>query len=140
MRPVSTAVLMCQNNAEYITRWRGSILTPEATGFCHRVSIRVALHRRPTGRSKQNNNKKMYHFCWPFRLPWWCAGTTPQALPNGGGPGLRRKPLVDATGQALRSKIAQLVIDMPVFLEFFHRHHAQKGTRVTSRPPIAKGV
>jgi hypothetical protein len=67
IRPNLSAVLTCQNDAENITRCRGSIAILEATGRHHWKSIPIVSHRRLTGCSKQNNNKKMYHICWLFR-------------------------------------------------------------------------
>ncbi len=40
---------------------------------------------------------------WPFWWPWWCAGMILRASPNRVGPGLQRKPLVNATGRVLRA-------------------------------------
>jgi hypothetical protein len=101
LRLVSTAAMMRQCNAAYIVQWRGSRASLEATGCCHWASICSVSSRRTTGLHARKKQRKKHHTCWPFRWPWWCAGTIPHALPDRGGPGLQWKPLVDATGQVL---------------------------------------
>ncbi len=86
----------------------------------------------------QTNNKIMYHICWPFRWPWWCASMILRTLPNGGGPGLGRKPLVDATSWVLRPIIA-IGQWYAGFFRVFHRQLAEKGARMTSRPHLSFG-
>ncbi len=41
---------------------------------------------------KEKKQFKLYHICWPFWWPWWCAGMILCISPDGGGPGLQRKP------------------------------------------------
>ncbi len=98
----STAALIRRCNATYIARWRSSRASFKATGCCHQVSICSVSSRRTTGSHARKKRWKKHHTCWPFWWPWWCAGTILRASPDGGGPGLQQKPLVDATGQVLR--------------------------------------
>ena len=59
VRPSSTAELMCQYDATYITRWREFMATLEATGIRHWASICTVLPRRTTGFAcRQKNNEK----------------------------------------------------------------------------------
>ena len=102
VRPSSTAELMRRYDATYIARWREFMATPEATGSRHWASICTVLPRRTTGFACRKKMMKKHHTCRPFRWPWQCAGTIPSTSPNGGGPGLLRKPLVAATGRVLR--------------------------------------
>jgi hypothetical protein len=82
---------------------------------------------------------KKHHTCWLFWWPWWCTSMIPRASPNGGGPGLRRKPLVDATGQVLQVIVGNRTKNTG-FSEFFYRRPAEKGHEVASRPLITTGV
>ncbi len=102
VRPSSTAELMHRYHATYIARWREFMTTPEATGRRHWASIRTLFPRRTTGFTCRQKTMKKHNTCRPFRWPWRCAGTTPSASPDGGGPGLLRNSLVAATGRVLR--------------------------------------
>jgi hypothetical protein len=84
-----------------ISRCSMSRATPEATGRCHRVTIRSVSPWRPP---EQQNKQQciMYPLRWLF---WWssrCGGTILGASPDdGGSPGLSYKPLNTAIGWAL---------------------------------------
>ena len=47
------------------------------------------------------NNQQIHLKRWPCWWLQWCAGTIPRALPDGGGPGLYKKPLHAAIGWVL---------------------------------------
>ncbi len=67
----------------------------------------------------QKKKTKKYHTCRLFCSPWRCAGTRPSALPDGGGPGLSRKPLVDASRQVLRPIVGHRTFISVFFSSFF---------------------
>ncbi len=79
---------------------------------------------------KKKTTKK-HHTCWPFWWPWWSAGTIPRTSPNRGGPELRRKPLVDATGQVLRAIVGNETKKHCFFSKFSHCRPTEKGLEVS---------
>ena len=101
VRPVSTAELMRRYDTAPVARWREFMDSLEATGRRHWASICTVSPRRTTGSHATKKTTKKHHTCRPFCWPWQCAGKIPSASPDGGGPGLLRKPLVAATGRVL---------------------------------------
>ena len=99
VRPSSTAELMCQYDATYITRWREFMATPEATGIRHWASICTVLPRRTTGFACRQKNNEKASYLPAILLAVAVRRYKPSASPDGGGPGLLQKPLVAATGQ-----------------------------------------
>ena len=61
-----------------------------------------------TAGSYAKQRQKKYHSCQRSCWPCQCAGTISSASTNGGGPGLSRKPLVDASGCVLSLSLKSL--------------------------------
>lgn len=72
---------------------------------------------------------------------WWCTGAILHPSPNGGGPGLQWKPLVNAIGWVLQPMIA-IGQQYTGFLFFFQSQLAEIGvrTQVTPKPVVTTGV
>jgi hypothetical protein len=66
--PSLTAKLMRRYDTTYISRWRGSRASLEATGRCHWVSIRTIMPRQATGSHSLKKRKKSARRADPLRI------------------------------------------------------------------------
>ncbi len=73
---------------------------------------------RTAGSHSKKKTTKKYHTCRPFCLPCWCAGKYTSASTNAEGPGLSRKPLVDASRRVWRPIVGHQTF-FPVFFRVF---------------------
>ncbi len=105
----------------------GQLLTPYRSSGCQ-------------GNRQTNNNQQMTLKRWPNQWPWWCAGTLPRTLPNGGGLELSKMLLNTTIGQVLRP-IMTIGHACAGFFQCFHRQNCRKRLQVDTKAPVFnKGI
>ncbi len=87
------------------------------------------------GNRQTNNNQQMTLKRWPNRWPWWCAGTLPRTLPNGGGLGLSKMSLNATLGWVLRP-IMTIGHTCADFFWCFHHQNRRKRSQVDTKAPV----
>ncbi len=87
------------------------------------------------GNRQTNYNQQMTLKRWPNQWPWWCAGTLPCTLANGGGLGLSKMPL-NATIRRVLWPIMTIGHACAGFFWCFHRQNHRKRLQVDAKAPV----